>query len=478
MPNEYPPGSLVDSPATLATEALLEDLRDAGVAFDTATAARADHGRDWWPLTIPDVARGRVPRWPGVVVRATSSEDVSRVLTIASTHHVAVTAQGGRSSVVGGAVAPEGAIALDLTGLDRVLDIDVKSGTVSVEAGVFGPDLERAVANEGFTVGHFPQSFELATVGGWIACRGAGQYSNRYGKIEDIVRALTVVLASGDVIELGGRAPRQAVGPDLMQLFIGSEGTLGVITRATLVLHPTPASEQRAAYAFTDFDTGLDACRLIMQRDARPAVLRLYDETESKRSFGVESCVLIVLDEGDPLLVGATMKIVAEECVAAKECDGSLVATWLEHRNDVGALAPLWERGYVVDTIEVAGMWSTLPSMRRAVIDALGQMPTITVASVHQSHAYLDGACLYFTFAARPDEDVTDFYRRAWTCVTEEVLAHGGALSHHHGVGRNRARFVPEALGSAFGVLQDVKRLLDPDDIMNPGVLGIGGAPW
>jgi alkyldihydroxyacetonephosphate synthase len=116
--------------------------------------------------------------------------------------------------------------------------------------------------------------------------------------------------------------------------------------------------------------------------------------------------------------------------------------------------------------------------MRRAVIDALGQMPAITVASVHQSHAYLDGACLYFTFAARPDEDVTDFYRRAWTCVTEEVLAHGGALSHHHGVGRNRARFVPEALGSAFGLLRDVKRLLDPDDIMNPGVLGIGGAPW
>lgn len=478
MPNEYPPGSLVDSPATLVSEALLEDLRDAGVAFDTSTAARADHGRDWWPLTIPDVAQGRVPRWPGVVVRPTSDADVSRVLTIASTHHVAVTAQGGRSSVVGGAVAPEGAIALDLTGLDRVLDIDVVSGTVSVEAGVFGPDLERAVAVEGFTVGHFPQSFELATVGGWIACRGAGQYSNRYGKIEDIVRALTVVLANGDVIELGGRAPRQAVGPDLMQLFIGSEGTLGVITRAILVLHATPASEQRAAYAFTEFDAGLDACRLIMQRDARPAVLRLYDETESKRSFGVESCVLIVLDEGDELLVTATMKIVAEECVTATQCDASLVATWLEHRNDVGALAPLWERGYVVDTIEVAGMWSTLPSMRRAVIDALDQMPGITVASVHQSHAYLDGACLYFTFAARPEEDVTDFYRRAWACVTDEVLTHRGALSHHHGVGRNRARFVPDALGSAFDVLQDVKKLLDPDDIMNPGVLGIGGAPW
>jgi alkyldihydroxyacetonephosphate synthase len=478
MPNEYPVASLVESPTTIASEAMLDDLSKSSVPFDISTAARADHGRDWWPLTIPDVARGQVPRWPGVVVRPTSSEDVSRVLKIASKHHVAVTAQGGRSSVVGGAVAPEGGIALDLTGLDRVLDIDVISGTVNVEAGVFGPDLERAVAVEGFTVGHFPQSFELATVGGWLACRGAGQYSNRYGKIEDIVRALTVVLANGEVLELGGRAPRQAVGPDLVQLFVGSEGTLGVITRATLVLHATPKSERRAAFAFATFDEGLDACRMIMQRDARPAVLRLYDETESKRSFDIESCVLIVLDQGDEQLVAATMAIVADECTTATQCDESLVASWLERRNDVGALAPLWERGYVVDTIEVAGMWSTLPSMRSAVIDALEQMPGISVASVHQSHAYLDGACLYFTFAARPDEDVTDFYRRAWECVTGEVLAHGGALSHHHGVGRNRARFVPEALGSAFSVLEGVKRLLDPDNIMNPGVLGIGGVPW
>jgi alkyldihydroxyacetonephosphate synthase len=116
--------------------------------------------------------------------------------------------------------------------------------------------------------------------------------------------------------------------------------------------------------------------------------------------------------------------------------------------------------------------------MRRAVLDALNRMPGITVASVHQSHAYLDGACLYFTFAARPDDDVTGFYRRAWDCVTQEVLSGGGVLSHHHGIGRNRARFVPDALGSSFGVLQDLKRLLDPDNIMNPGVLGLGGAPW
>ena len=216
MPNEYPAASLEDTSTTLVTPALLDDLTSAGVAYDLSVAGRADHGRDWWPLSIPDVAAGRVPRWPGVVVRAASSDDVSSVLRAATKHHVAVTPQGGRSGVEGGAVAPEGAIALDLTGLDRVLDVDTVSGTVSVEAGVFGPDLERAVAANGWTVGHFPQSFALATVGGWIACRGAGQYSNRYGKIEDIVRSLSVVLASGERIELGGRrpAPGRRPGPD------------------------------------------------------------------------------------------------------------------------------------------------------------------------------------------------------------------------------------------------------------------------
>src|ERR1700689_209911 len=380
MPNEYPKGPLDGAASSIAASALLEDLKGAGIAYDVDDASRADHGRDWWPPTIPDVASGHVPRWPGVVVRPSNSGDVSRVLQIASKHRVPVTAQGGRSSVVGGAVGPEGAIALDLTGLDRVLHVDAVSATVSVEAGVFGPDLERAVAEHGFTVGHFPQSFELATVGGWIACRGAGQYSNRYGKIEDIVRGLDVVLASGETIEVGDRAPRQAVGPDLVQLFVGSEGTLGVITRATLVMHPAPTSERRGAYGFASFDDGLDACRRIMQRDARPAVLRLYDEVESTRSFGVESCALIVLDEGDALLVDATMRIVAEECAIATELDPAHVATWLEHRNDVGALAPLWERGYVVDTIEVAGSWTALPAMREAVIEALHRVPGITVA--------------------------------------------------------------------------------------------------
>ena len=478
MPNAYPPASdWADVPDPVAVQFLAE-LDGAGIAYDVSTDVRADHGRDWWPLTITEVANGRVPHWPGVVVRPNSTSEVSRLLPIAARHALAVTAQGGRSGVLGGAVAPSGGVALDMTSLDQVVGIDEVSGTVEVDAGVFGPDLERVVRAQGWTVGHFPQSFDLATVGGWIACRGAGQYSNRYGKIEDIVRALTVVLANGDVIEVGGRGPRQAVGPDLLALFVGSEGTLGVITRATLVMHRVAASERRAAYGFDRFDDGLEACRRILQRDARPAVLRLYDPAESKRNFDIDQCALIVLDEGDPLLVEATMTIVDQECTASDPLEVDLVQRWLAHRNDVGALAPLWEHGIVVDTMEVSGPWITLAPMHQRVTAALLELPDMMVASVHQSHAYLDGACLYFTFAGRPSGNPTEFYRRAWDVATEVVLACGGSLSHHHGVGRNRARFVEAALGSGFALLRALKHDLDPLEIMNPGALGVGGEPW
>lgn len=476
MPNLYPTRALVGPPPSPST--LLDEFAKAGVSYSISTLERAEHARDWWPLSIPEVARGHVANWPGVVVRPHSTLDVSATLRIAEKHRVAVTAQGGRSGVGGGAVPAIGAIALDLTGLNQVIALDAMSSTVRVQAGVFGPDLERFVQKLGFTVGHFPQSFDLATVGGWIACRGAGQLSNRYGKIEDMVRALTVVLAGGQVMTLGGRGPRQAVGPDLLQLFVGSEGTLGVITEATLLVRTRAKSEQRGAFLFATFEEGMEACRRIVQRDARPAVLRLYDETESKRSFDLEGCALIVLDEGDPHFVEATFEIVKAECVGVHSLDASYVERWLVHRNDVSALAPLWERGLVVDTIEVAGPWAILESLRHRVCEALRAREGMFVASVHQSHAYLDGACLYFTFAGQPVDDATAFYRGAWEAAIHEVLNVGGAISHHHGIGRNRARFVADALSDAFSLLEGLKAQLDPHNIMNPGVLGLGGAPW
>ncbi|MDE3043913.1 MAG: FAD-binding oxidoreductase [Acidobacteriota bacterium] len=474
MPNNFP-RDVVAPPSDVELSTALGEL---GLNFSVDAHERAEHGRDWWPLAIPLTERGEVRAWPGAVVRARSSDDVATTLALARRLGRSVTVQGGRSSVVGGATPADGGLALDLTAMNHVLAIDDVTGTVRVEAGCRGPELEAVLSSHGLTVGHLPQSFDLATVGGWLACRGAGQYSNRYGKIEDIVRGLRVILADGSDVELGDHGPRYATGPDLVQLFVGSEGTLGVITEATLLARRRPTYEQRAAYAFDDFAQGLEACRRILQRDAHPAVLRLYDAVESRRSFDDERCVVIVLDEGEPLLVDATMAIVEAECHAASPLDAALVARWLAHRNDVGALAPLWQGGLVVDTIEVAGPWSTLAALSDAVLASLRALPEMLVASVHQSHAYLDGACLYFTFAGRPETNPEAFYRGAWDTASRVVLERGAALSHHHGVGRNRARFMREALGSAFPLLVALKHMLDPLNLLNPGVLGVGGEPW
>jgi alkyldihydroxyacetonephosphate synthase len=370
-----------------------------------------------------------------------------------------------------------GGVVLDCCGLSGIVDVDRDSMVVDVRAGTFGDVFEDELReHHHVTVGHWPQSVELSTVGGWLACRGAGQYSTRYGKIEDIVVGLEVVLADGRVVTTGG-APRQAVGPDLTQLFVGSEGTLGVITQARLRLHPAPPVQRRAAYGFASFAEGLDACRRILHRGATPAVLRLYDDVEGQRNFETGTGVhpLLVLDEGDVTIVESVMRVVQEECAASGALDGdALVGRWLEHRNDVSALEALISRGYVVDTMEIAARWRDLPVIYEAATDAIQGVEHTMVASAHQSHSYSDGACLYFTFGGQPPADEREaYYRAAWDAGTRAVLEHGGALSHHHGVGINRGRFMRDALGDGLDVLAAVKSALDPNGILNPGKLGL-----
>jgi alkyldihydroxyacetonephosphate synthase len=350
--------------------------------------------------------------------------------------------------------------------------------TLDVRAGTFGNLLEDELrADHRKTIGHWPQSIDLSTVGGWLACRGAGQLSNRYGKIEDIVVGLDVVLADGRQVTTGGQ-PRQAVGPDLNQVFVGSEGTLGIITGARLKLHDVPEHMATAAYGFDSVADALDFQRKIMRRGSPPACLRLYDAVEADRGYSTGNDVNLVLvyDEGDPLAVEAAMTVVAQEAEAAgaSEQDSRHVDTWLGHRNDVSALEALISTGYVVDTMEVAGPWSKLPAIYEATVAALLAVKGTMAASAHASHSYLDGACLYFTFAGKVDADDRDtYYRALWDAGQRAVLDHGGALSHHHGVGLNRSRFVADALGGGFGVLTAIKSALDPNGILNPGKLGL-----
>lgn len=438
--------------------------------------ALLESARDWWPLGLRWKQDGVVVAVPAAVARPVSDEEVAAVLRLCTDHRVPVTTAAGRSGVNGASVPVHGGVMLDMTGMAGIVTVDDESLTVDVRAGTFGDVFENELrSGHGLTCGHWPQSMSLSTVGGWLACRGAGQLSTRYGKIEDIVTGLDVALADGSVLCTGG-APRAAVGPDLTQLFVGSEGTLGVITTARLRVHPVAAGEWRGAWGFDSFEAGLDACRRILRRGATPAVLRLYDSIEGDRSYQTgDRAVLLVLDEADPALVEATASIVGDECTNAEALDVALVERWLEHRNDVSALHTLTERGFVLDTMEVAAPWSALPRIYARCLAALNAVEGMLVASAHQSHAYTDGACLYFTFVGQPAEDAREqFYVDAWDAAQRAALASGAALSHHHGVGLNRARFMREALGlGGLDVLQSVKDALDPAGVLNPGKLGL-----
>ncbi len=494
----------IPAPRVPVDDNLLARLRAVCAEVTLDDAARADAGRDWWPLAIRWATRGAVPARPAVVARPTDAAQVAAVLAACHGARVPVTAVAGRSGVCGSSIPLFGGVSIDLCGLSGIVDVDTTSLLADVRPGTFGPDLEAGLRTHDVTLGHWPQSMDLSTVGGWVACRGAGQYSNRYGKIEDMVTGLEVALADGRVIRTGGVGPRAALGPDLSQLFIGSEGTLGVITETQVRLHPVPPAEGRRAYGFAGFAEGLEVCRRVLRRGATPAVLRLYDHTESARNFDVtDQSALVVLDEADEGLLAATLDVVDAECAAAgaRPLDEALVERWMGHRNDVSALAPLYRAGIVVDTIEIAARWSALPSLYDACVSALLAMDGTLAASAHQSHAYGDGACLYFTFAGRmPDPPsatagaagaagdaesdawAEGYYTSAWRVVMDAVRAHGGAISHHHGVGINRARFLADALGPAFDVLVGLKEALDPRGILNPGKLGLpspfGEALW
>jgi alkyldihydroxyacetonephosphate synthase len=437
---------------------------------------RAEASRDWWPLAMIWATEGKVGQVAGAVARPATVAEVADVLGLCSENRVPVTPAGGRSSVVGGTIPVHGGVVLDLTELSGITDVDTTSGIVEVLAGTFGDAFEDELQGTyGLTVGHWPQSMSLSTVGGWLACRGAGQLSNRYGKIEDIVVGIEVVLADGRIVRTGGQ-PRQAVGPDLTQLFVGAEGTLGVITRAWLQAWPVRAHTARSAWGFPSFSLALDAMRRTIQRGAQPAVLRLYDGIESERNFGVDRSVNVLLayDEGDPLVVDAGMAVVAEECAEADVLDDALVEKWFGHRNDVAALEALISKGFVVDTMEISAPWSRLDEIYEAGVAAISAVPGTLAASAHQSHSYVTGACLYFTFAAQVEPDEREaYYVAAWDAGTRAVLDHGGSLSHHHAVGLNRARFASEALGEGLGVFAQVKAALDPHGILNPGKLGL-----
>ena len=434
--------------------------------------------RDLWPLAIMEERAGSPP--PRVLVaRPSGREQVVAILRWAGANGVAVTPMGGATGVCGALSPRAGELVLDMSSFDRILEVDDMNLTCRCESGVNGLVLEKHLNERGLTLGHFPSSLPGTTVGGLISTRSSGQESSRYGSIEDMVLGLAVVLPDG-TFAAPRPGPRSAIGPALHQLWLGSEGALGVVLGAVLRVHRLPESVVGRGYGFPDLATGLEAMRAIMQSGMRPLVMRLYDAEDTAFNgydLAIGGCLLVVANAGVAAVAHAEADAVRGFAAAAGDLGEDPWLRWQRHRFDLSAerlKSFLEPPGSYLDTIELAGPWTVLQELHTRVKSAIA---VGGLALCHFSHAYEQGCCAYFTFGGSGDteQDARSAYMRAWEGAMSTALELGATISHHHGVGRVRARWVADEMGGWMRVWRSIKESIDPQGVMNPRALG--GAP-
>jgi len=451
---------------------------------DSVSTSKADlitYSRDNLPLTIFHQRQKKVVNLPDAIVWPNNYDDVVKILKFANEKKVPIIPYGAGSGVCGGTVALKGGIIIDLKRLDKVITIEDKSLLVTAQSGINGQILEEALNVRGYTLGHFPASIYCSTLGGWLSTKAAGQLSTRYGKIEDMVVAVTAVLPTGEVVSTKA-VPRTSTGPTLMHLFVGAEGTLGIILDAVLRIWPTPEQRETKGFLFKDISSGLEAIRLIMRNGLRPAVVRLYDEKDTALAMGslglkTEKGVLLVIGfEGNKTIVATEAKEGFKICLEhdAKDLGKEAGEFWWKHRYDISYKQAeiLSEETAILDTIEVAATWDKLNNLYDSV---KGALDNYGYAMAHFSHAYPEGACIYFTILGEaPSEDESEgFYKKMWDDVMQAVINAGGTISHHHGIGFFKGEWLKKELGSGFDLLRKIKSAIDPNNIMNPGKLGL-----
>ena len=428
------------------------------------------HYRDW---------RGQTVTAPACVVSPTTTAEVQALIRYANQHAIAVIPYGLGSGVCGG-IEPKGDdILLDMSRMNQVCDINPTDLLATFEAGKNGLEAEEAVAAHGLTIGHWPQSVAISTVGGWVSTRASGQFSTAYGNIEDIIYAMEVVLPNGEIVTLG-KAPRAAAGPDLRHLIMGAEGIMGVVTKVTLSLRRQPEAREFSAFYCQSMAQGFEAQRQIVQADWRPPVMRQYDASEVTRLFpnyeSDDSGLLLMVHEGPAGRVTAELDAVRAiaDTVGLVEADSSVTEGWLDHRNHVPEWVDLLNMGVIADTIEVSSTWQQIDAVYNNTVAALQTVPSIALASAHSSHVYRSGINLYFTFACAPADaaEMEALYFEAWHKALTATAAAGGGIAHHHGSGRLRRQYLHHDLGEpGIELLKTLKHAIDPKGIMNPGNL-------
>lgn len=487
-----------------ARAALAEAVGGENVHIDPATRAGRAGGQSYLDVLRRRV--GDVSGAPDAVIRPESHEQVAAVFAASADHRVAIVPVGGGTSVVGGVSAGEQAssrfsavVAMEMSRMSRVLEVDADSMTATVEPGIRGPELERVLAADGLTLGHLPQSFERASIGGYVATRSAGQASTGYGRMDDLVVALRVATPVGD-LRLG-RGPASAAGPDLLHLVVGSEGTLGVLTAVTLRVRHAPVVRRYEAWVIGSFDAGLTAFRELAQHRSGPDVARLSDPDETRAALaltgpsgvagtvtrrvvawrgGGTPCIAVLGWEGgqDDVRLRRRLSRRALRRAGGRPLGRRGGESWRRHRFDGPYLRDaLLDHGVCVETVETAATWSALRVTYDAVCSALtaslAGRGTPPLVGAHVSHLYETGASLYFTVLARqqPGQEAEQ-WSTAKRAASEAIVSTGATITHHHAVGRDHRPYLEAEIGPVgVATLRAVKKTLDPDGLLNPGVL-------
>jgi alkyldihydroxyacetonephosphate synthase len=458
---------------------LTDKIGAAKVRTDDATLQERRH--DYWVMSYLDDIQGRPAPKPACVVQPDSVDDVVAVVNACREGGVALIPFGLGSGVCGGIISHPDKVLLDMSTMNRTRYINEANLMASFEAGKNGGEANREVEKQGLIIGHWPQSVDVSSVGGWVSTRASGQFSTGYGNIEDVVHSYDAVLPNGEIFH-AGKAPRASAGPDLRHILMGAEGTMGVITGVTFALRRAPERRAHMAFHAKTMEAGLEAQRVIVQSGWLPVVMRQYDAVEAKRNFpdhaNEDESLLIMIHEGPDSKVEAELAGVREiagimDLAPANE---EVVAEWFEERNQVRSWDYYIERGIILDTIEVSAPWDKIGGIYRDVVQAIPPDPETGIlgASGHSSHVYRTGVNLYFTFAAIPKDPqaMSGIYHECWRRVMEATSAGGGGIAHHHGIGRLRKSYLPLDLGDGgSGLLRSLKQALDPTGFMNPGVL-------
>lgn len=426
---------------------------------------------------------------PDAVVYPANSGEIEALLRYCSAESIAVVPFGGGTSVVGG-VDPvrewfDTVITISTRRLDSMTEVDEVSRTATFEAGVTGPSAERMLAAHGLSLGHLPQSFEFASIGGFAATRSSGQASAGYGRFDEMVEALTVVTPVGSTV--CGRAPASAAGPDLRQVFLGSEGTLGIITSVTVRVHPIAEFTEHRSWWFPDFHSGTSALRLLAADTLGPTVLRLSDEIETgidsmlsgDRDAKAGGCVAVATFEGAEADVSAKASAADAVVIGAggEIRDPEAARRWEAGRFDAPYLRDaLLDAGAFVETLETASTWSSLECLKASVTDAL--VDTLTgsgtppIVMCHLSHVYPTGASLYFTVVCAAGENPSSRWREAKDAATRAMIDAGATVTHHHAVGRDHRPYMNAEVGHVgTALLRGMKVAVDPAGVLNPGKL-------